>query len=60
MFFDDFVQEALHLFPNVPETKKGKIKELFKLFIAKEEGCSWIASNWVWKSLIYQLFEIEC
>ena len=29
---------------------KGKTKEMYR-FIVKKEGCTWIASNWVWKKL---------
>ena len=52
MFFDDFVQEALHLFPNVPETKE-KQKNYLNYFLLKREDVLGLLPTGFGKSLIY-------
>ena len=37
---------------------KGKTKEMYR-FIVKKEGCTWIASNWVWKNLVLAIASIS-
>ena len=59
MFFDDFVQEPLHLFPNVPETKE-KQKNCLNYLLLKREDVLGLLPTKFGKSLIYQLFEREC
>ena len=45
--FDDARFEMLFVYFQIFQIYRKK-NEMFKS-IAKEEGCSWIASNWVWK-----------
>ena len=46
-FFDDAIRESSS-FTSKCFRNNGKTKEKFK-FIAYEERCSWVASNWVWE-----------
>ena len=57
MFFDDFVQEALRLFPNDPEAKETQ-KNCLNYLLLKRKDVLGLLLPGFGKSLIYQLFEI--
>ena len=44
------VDEAIRKSLCFSKCGKGKTKEMYR-FIVKKEGCTWIASSWVWKKL---------